>query len=1234
MTATPPSSFAESRDATARNSTMEPEKPSALEGGDVPDFQGFGSIKRSSTASTSSSMRSNRDSTASTSTPSASNLARSGTLSWQQRPRPGSKLGGSRPSSMVVSGSRAANEQPDGPEPSRDEIAASLGARDPSWFRQTADRGIGNAAYRKSKDELPSRENFASGRRGLPGMSRESADMGSLDSPSTSDSVKSDVMNRGSSIRESTFSTSSSRDSGMSTSSRKPDLKSLIAEDEDQQKASPSFDQSSIASGDSGSVARTLTMSTSQARLTNATDRPASPTKGVGGFVQSAMMKRSDSQNKRWSAQPGASPSRNNSVASTGSGIGGLQGSHSMPKLEPTPPTRETKNEPSSRPTSSSNDLTSLNLNTQQDSEGFVKPALPHHSRSKSVASNYSTNEDGPNVPQSPGSPSKRWSPNKSSWIESSISRPESPKPAPSRNSQPSWMADLAKAKAQRASTESAPLTEQQKPLGGEGSRPGSPTKTTPFGQSMLKRSESRDLNTPQSVTPINKLRPLRLGDRFNGSSADPSPSADKTVSIASSPRKTLDDPIDLEPKKELPPESPEPQIQPSKKSPPPLAEKPAIIQKLEPEPQPVKSPSPPPVAEPATPEARPVRPGRSQTLKSPPPAMDTNKSKPDAPPKLPTTDFRSQLKSRPRQESKSTEEPEFLSKFGNLRKTQQERYVAPDVLKDNILRGKSGLTTTGGPVKTERRDELKESLLAKKGDMQKAKEEGRDLPGQAHERKISNAHAPQAPSKPEALAKRELLGRSDSARSMQTMEKTKEATPEALSRHKSLKETSDAVNESCKETAVPAPAESTFQPLSKQTSSSSASEAKPVLEISKLAARFNPGLAGMLARGPPSNPTSRPESPATPGQSSIQSPLSEPPAAGEPLQDVRKERAKGPKRRKGAAKTTTSASAAGNDPQTTSAVSSQPEIQMPKPVSASATMRSSLNKSPPIGDESDVEQGDGDSHRSGLQPTAEATTPAPKPKPSALPGSAASVMRASLSKSPRPISVGPYAQDSDQAAQTAEEEEAKSAPVKSRPTALPGSAASIMRASLSKIPLPDKDFEEEEKPSTPTKPTFTRGAVDLQKPSTPVKSPSQMSRGTFSPERPSIEAGAQNAVPVFRGFGAMRKSSQPEENKENARDSIPSVKAAASQWGQRSSTPKSEAPSQIQLPTRRDEEAAMRSAGLLASSPKKTGLGISVDKNGDKPSPPTSAGLPPKPAKSSRTVSGQLAEASPNKGE
>jgi hypothetical protein len=65
------------------------------------------------------------------------------------------------------------------------------------------------------------------------------------------------------------------------------------------------------------SEARTLAMSPSQGRISpERLDRPLSPTKGMGGFVQSAMMKRSDSVNKRWSVQSPAGLNRVNSVAS------------------------------------------------------------------------------------------------------------------------------------------------------------------------------------------------------------------------------------------------------------------------------------------------------------------------------------------------------------------------------------------------------------------------------------------------------------------------------------------------------------------------------------------------------------------------------------------------------------------------------------------------------------------------------------------------------------------------------------------------------------------------------------------------------------------------------------------------------------------------------------------------------------------------------------------------------
>ncbi|CAI4217949.1 unnamed protein product [Parascedosporium putredinis] len=99
--------------------------------------------------------------------------------------------------------------------------------------------------------------------------------------------------------------------------------------------------------------------------------------------------------------------------------------------------------------------------------------------------------------------------------------------------------------------------------------------------------------------------------------------------------------------------------------------------------------------------------------------------------PSTPTpVDFRSQLKSRQTPTSaldsaKSGNADELKNVFGNLRRTKTQNYVAPDELKDNILRGKAGLNLTGGPKKTERKDEFKEAILKKKEDFKKAQQEG-----------------------------------------------------------------------------------------------------------------------------------------------------------------------------------------------------------------------------------------------------------------------------------------------------------------------------------------------------------------------------------------------------------------------------------------------------------------------------------------------------------------------------
>ncbi|EME47620.1 hypothetical protein DOTSEDRAFT_50986 [Dothistroma septosporum NZE10] len=1193
---------------TAAKTPMEP-NTSPTKDTDVPEFKGFGSVKRSSTSSSNRSSTIAKDAD-SAPAPSATNLARSGTLSWQQRPRSTSRIAGTRPQSMLSQESKPVAEQPqhtrkeskDEPEPSRVEIAASLNARDPSWFKQTAEQGVGSAAYRKSKDEMPHADNVFSGSRVLPGMSGQSLIEPERCSPPASDSAMS-LVSRGGSIRSSTLS-NGSRYSSPSTSSGKADLRSLIAADEDQQKA---FEQSSTTSGDFSTVARTLTMSTSQARLTHVHDRSASPTKGMGGFVQSAMMKRSDSQNKRWSAQPSTGLSRNNSVASARGGLGGLQGSQSMPRLEPTPDTQERDKEGQPWPTSSSNDLTSL-ATSSTDNDGFVKPALPrHHSRSKSVASNYSTAEDT-GVPHSPGSPSKRYSPTKSSWLESSITRPESPKQlAPSKNATPSWMADLAKAKAQRASADLTFLTSGAKEdVERLPSKPGSPTKDTPFGPALLKRAESKDAaNNPRPTTPTNKVRPLRLTDKFtsspaavsaalkpgaNGSHIDGQPEA-STESVSTKPLPTEHEQLDRitgayhNPKppileeQTLIPTNDVPDVRQTAKVPSTEVDKPTLAQE---------------------PSAT-AKPWHSQTLGAPPETEP--EVKPDAASKAPISDFRSQLKSRPRAQTKSKEEPEFLAKFGQLRKAQQEKFVAPDVLKDNILRGKSGLAVTGGPVKTARKDELKQSLQARKDDIKKAKEEGRDLPGRAHERKTSSVAQP-IPPKPEALARRELLSRSDSGRSIP--DRAGETTPEALSRHRSLKQKPSPEHPVVevahaevkveqlpkqigieKSSTMPAELEAKFQPLSKEISEPSAVEIKQ----SKLAARFNPGLASMLARGPPSATPSRPESPATPGRvaSPAQTIVSEPSAAGAPLQDVRKDRAKGPKRRKGFAKT-----------------------ESPRDATSGAQDRVAQNNVTATCNQEDSASENGKADLS--------STPAIL-KHSALAGPVAPVVLSSLCKSssPRTANGESNVRETEQQPPIGRESMPST---KRKPQALSGSATAVLGASLGKR-LSDKD-----ETSIP------------DQISTPVKGELLNSLSTNDGSK-DMAAATTTAVPEFKGFGSaksQRRSPALEDDKENAGSPLPSVKTAASRWGRRPMPEKKIASSQIELPSRKDDHAAMRSAGLLASSPQiavNNGPGTSVDKAGNKTisTPPASAGLPPKPAKSSRVVSGQLAEASPNKG-
>jgi hypothetical protein len=1059
-------------------------------------------------------------------------------------------------------------------------------------------------------------------------------------------------------------------------------------------------------------LGRTPTMSASQARLSSASDRPPSPTKGMGGFVQSALMKRSDSQTKRWSAQPLGGLQRQDSSASARSGLSGLQGSYSMPKLDPIDASgRESSHEPTSRPSSSSSNLTTLVTRPQDDAP--VRQPLPsrNHSRSKSVHSTYSTSADLDGGLKSPlGSPSKRFSPNKSSWIESALARPDSPKATPSRPAQPSWMENIARAKANRTSVHVDIAPTLGSPNPNDKSRPASPTKETPFGPAMLKRSDSRDLRTDpkrtstRSITPPTKAKPISLSSRPTSLLTQESLRISERMAAPTTKDETDNYKLETMPMKPF--EIPEfdvgsgpladkssPVVAPEEAKPESIVEKQEEVPTTSSETDPVKSlPSPKPEPE-IVKDVPDLSTKIPDTEKAMPLPLTTSKPsitpKPESSPK-PTTDFRSNLRSRPVSRPDSQEKPEFMSKFGTLRKAQQEKYVAPDVLRENITRGKRGLTITEGPQKRERKDELRDSLLAKKEQWQQEKDAGI-----VHERKTSDP--PASPEKPEALATRELLGRNKSVKGRpNSPEKTRNITPEAIRFRKSIREKPKAeappveqakpevVESVATETSTaplsssslrksvteplpspPAKEESTAEDLERTVSLPRSEKRNPSPPVeqknstyppvavaaptSKLAARFNPALAGILARGPPTSGSSpagsRSESPAGIDKSSksVQAAASEPQVAGAPLADVRKGRAKGPKKRKGGA--------AKEDPK-----------EETKDVEPEAPKQAN-------------EPNDVPKLETPLSPSPN-TNPSPAIRPTARFGehgagakAAASIMAASLGTNLRQTPASPEEparSPSNKSAPFAKPTVSPKPSLAGFPTSQDSPAPAIKTPSYLKRTVSDK-------PATPSKdavpefkglsqgspapavntPSYVKRTLS-DKPATPLKDAAPESKGSsqISPapavNRPSYlqrtpsdkpATPLKDAVPEFKGFGS-RVGRQPalgaEEDKENKPSSSPSVKDTASAWGRKKTYMPLGSPSQIQLPTRKDEEAAMRSASLLASSPARSpsrpdsrgGLGISS------PVTSPSSAVPPKPAKSSRVVSGQLKEVFPNKGE
>lgn len=833
----------------------------------------------------------------------AMSRSRAGTLSWQQRPSSRDFANRSPGSTSPTRSShlRNASTASDGNQMSRASIALSLSSKDPSWFRQTADRGLESPAYLKSEERSESQVDLSPSRQ-LPAMSHEP----------TIEPEKVEKTEGNSPSRPQTASTvgesnMSNRYSSVSPASPATGLGSPVAITE-APKLEPSAQTETLADEPA------LPPSPTQRRMSPERARSTSPTKGLGGFVQSAMMRRSDSVSKRWSAQLPQGLSRSNSVVSNRNSVAAPSFTGSFSDMTSTTASRiNRETAPTERPSSSHSEASarpsettgrpttpsySGNHETMRSEGSPSRPPLYGHARSTSSVTADSFSGDGPSSPfTSRTMDPRRWSPTKSTWLESALNRPDSrqSKPPPP---QPSWQ----QARQSRGSVD--------------------------MGRASVFKE----------VTPVGLMRTPPPGGHFKKPSLSGTPSAlssptfTKKVTVPDSPSSVLkSEPL---PAQSIPePEPPLPEAVNEQELPEPL--KPEVVEEEGPKPSivsevsPEESPEKPPVEEPVEESRNSPKPESSRK----PPALSTRPNfslpnreplSPKPRPQSPVVDFRANLRKRDvAQDKEKQSEPEFKNMFGKLKKTETRNYVAPDDLKDNILRGKSALNNTGGPKKTPRVDEFRQSLVITKEAMKAGG-------GSIRRNTVGDQDAPAKPADPipEALAKRNLMTKTTNDRKtnpdIQSPTAALELSPTRPFRAREAAVSPPALEEVASPVASqqePAEMEPKFSPSldmdrkdvaetgkelqteetrsvrSLRSSVGSETASMPTTQVSaakgKLAGRINPALAGLLSRGPPS--------PAEGHKKELSMPASgdaSPALPSAPLTHATKGRARGPKRR------------------------------------------------------------------------------------------------------------------------------------------------------------------------------------------------------------------------------------------------------------------------------------------------------------------------------------------------
>lgn len=703
-----------------------------------------------------------------------------------------------------------------------------------------------------------------------------------------------------------------------------------------------------------------------------------------------------------------------------------------------------------------------------------MKPALPPLQPSQSVTENDEGHSENHMDSPTPPSPSKKWSPSKASWLENAINKPDSPKPRVFPPQKPNWMVDINKAKEHRASVD----------LGKSGA---------------FKDLAGGLVRSPPPETP-NKI--LSVEGSLKRSRAVPTANANERNLEEDTPLKGISAKAETANHQEHPPTSLTASRDLNFEVEALSENKPTSLSKQDP---------PNPLA--TSTEGVQVR----SRLGSP----SIIKPRPRTPPKK---DFRSTLKSRPVSDGKDDhEESEFKSVFGKLKRTQTQNYIAPDEFKDNILRGKAGLTMTGGPQKTERKDELKESILKQKEAMK-----GGAPPGVPRKPTGFTPKGERDSQTPEASVKRMALTRPESAPS----------NPSTKSR--------EEVGRS------PPPGEGTaeFKPQHPSGDFSKSKEpAKP-----KPGGQFSSSLAELLSRGPsPTASVLKPSVSMNPNvfarDASISASNDDVADSGPQLTHITKTRARGPKRR---------LPATGKPQSTTEHIDPtsrlEPEV---KPTGVESRKPSVMEKPQPFFPVT---------NRSETRPLSNISN--------------------NNRKSSQPLS--PRKPSTD--------------------------------VSLLENVKPASPRSKSPKESAPTQ--AKTSPVVKQKPTLIVKD-DQTRKSSISSSAPPVKATQKpfQIGELLRKMPATETERTEEQEFQDKGVLVTSVKDVPAVWGKPSSTESAQAMSPTKLPTRKDEENALESAGRIPVRTKEPiGLGILTASKESNRSTPLDPNLPSPPMRSPKS--------------